>query len=268
MSAWNVSILAAFALMAAGALYVHLRWQRSPQAWRAMVGLAVTYFLAGVVTGGWVVHLIAGRTGQAEQGGGQGLVGRATAAAVAPPLHKDSTVLNSAAPPLQYDIAHAVLPDPKLTPGDILPAVTAADVCTPGWASEHRHVTESMRAQVYAKYGYNYDYCEGPKRGVPYESCDVDHLIPLELGGNNSLSNLWPEPNSCADRQNCAVYDPRPGAAEKDQLENELHHLVCASKMSLAEAQKCIASNWIECWEKHVVPGYGAEWASENRHGW
>jgi hypothetical protein len=46
-----------------------------------------------------------------------------------------------------------VLPDPKLTPGDALPAVMAADICTPGWATEHRHVTESMRDQVYAEYG-------------------------------------------------------------------------------------------------------------------
>ena len=28
-------------------------------------------------------------------------------------------------------------------------------------------------------------------------------------------------------------------------LENELHHLVCGSKMPLADAQKCIRSNWI-----------------------
>jgi hypothetical protein len=95
-----------------------------------MVGLAVTYFLAGVVTGGWVVHLIAGHTGQAEQGRGRPLVSAATPTTLATPLNKHSTVLNSSVPPLQYDPAHAVLPDTKLTPGDILRGVTAADVCT------------------------------------------------------------------------------------------------------------------------------------------
>lgn len=130
ISTWNVSILAALAFVTVGALYVHLRWRRSPQARRAMVGLAVTYFLAGVVTGGWVVHLIAGRTGQAEQGRGRPLVSAATPTTLATPLNKNSTVLNSSVPPLQYDPAHAVLPDTKLTPGDILPGVTAADVCT------------------------------------------------------------------------------------------------------------------------------------------
>jgi hypothetical protein len=72
-------------------------------------------------------------------------------------------------------------------------------------------------------------------------------LVPHELGGSNDLKNLWPQPD-----------DPRPGDAEKDQLENELHHLVCSGKMPLADAQKCIESNWVECWEKYMVPGYGS----------
>jgi len=38
--------------------------------------------------------------------------------------------------------------------------------------------------------------------------------------------------------------------------------------MPLADAQKCIESNWVEYWEKYVVPGYGPEWAAANRHGW
>jgi hypothetical protein len=31
---------------------------------------------------------------------------------------------------------------------------------------------------------------------------------------------------------------------------------------------RCIASNWVECWEQHIVSGFGPEWALENRHGW
>jgi hypothetical protein len=85
----------------------------------------------------------------------------------------------------------------------------------------------------------------------------VDHLIPLELGGTNDMKNLWPEPD-----------EPLPGSAEKDQLENELHEQVCTGKMTLSDAQHCIASNWINCWERYVVPGYGSEWAAANRHGW
>jgi hypothetical protein len=123
--------------------------------------------------------------------------------------------------------------------------VTADDVCTPGWAADHRHITEAMRAQVYREYGFNFDYCQGPEPGVAYQACEVDHLIPLELGGSNDMKNLWPQPYSCTLKAMCgATYDPRPGAAEKDQLENELHRLVCHDKLTLADAQRCIASNW------------------------
>jgi hypothetical protein len=54
---------------------------------------------------------------------------------------------------------------------------------------------------------------------------------------------------------------------KKGQIENELHVEVRAGKMHLADAQRSIASNVVECWEQHVVPGYGPEWAWENRYG-
>jgi hypothetical protein len=124
--------------------------------------------------------------------------------------------------PIHYDPACAGLPNPKLTPGDTIPGVTANDICIPGWATEHRQVTDEMRAQVYARYGFRYDQCSS---ATGFQSCEVDHLIPLELGGTNDLKNLWPQPG-----------DPQPGWAEKDDLENELHHLVCTGKMTLADA--------------------------------
>ena len=114
-------------------------------------------------------------------------------------------------------------------------------------AKEHRHVTEEMRDKVYQEYG----------RTEGFGCCGVDHLIPLELGGSNDIKNLWPQPD-----------DPRPGDGEKDQLENELHHQVCSGEMSLGEAQKCIASDWVKCWVTYVVPKYGPKWAEANRHGW
>jgi hypothetical protein len=47
-------------------------------------------------------------------------------------------------------------------PRDTISGVTADDICTPGWATDHRHVTEAMRAQVYREYGFNFDYSKGP----------------------------------------------------------------------------------------------------------
>jgi hypothetical protein len=47
---------------------------------------------------------------------------------------------------------------------------------------------------------------------------EEDHLISLELGGHpTSEKNLWPE-----------AYKPKPGAREKDRVENFLHDEVCA----------------------------------------
>jgi endonuclease YncB( thermonuclease family) len=44
--------------MAAGAVYIRLRWRRAPQAYRAMVAVAGGYLIAGAVLGGWIVHRV------------------------------------------------------------------------------------------------------------------------------------------------------------------------------------------------------------------
>jgi hypothetical protein len=88
-------------------------------------------------------------------------------------------------------LAHAVLaqqptpilPDAKLTPGDTFD-VTAEDACVPGYAKKVRAVPAWLKRQAYAEYGIT-QYKTGD-----YE---VDHLIPLSLGGSNSIRNLWPQ---------------------------------------------------------------------------
>jgi hypothetical protein len=76
-----------------------------------------------------------------------------------------------------------ILPDAKLTPGDTFD-VTAEDVCVPGHAKKVRAVPASLKRDAYAEYGIT-QYKTGD-----YE---VDHLIPLSLGGYNSIRNLWPQ---------------------------------------------------------------------------
>jgi len=114
-------------------------------------------------------------------------------------------------------------PDPKCTPGEKT-AVTVEEICKSGYASSVRDVSEETKKQVYAMYGIT-----SHKKGE-YE---IDHLISLELGGSNSISNLWPEPVS-----------PVPGYKEKDKAENKLHSLVCSNKIPLASAQYMISHNW------------------------
>jgi hypothetical protein len=126
------------------------------------------------------------------------------------------------------------VPDPAKTPGDTL-EVTAADICTPGYSKKVRNVPIEVKRQVYASYGIL------THQPGEYE---VDHLISLELGGSNSIRNLWPQ-----------SYRTFPwNARVKDALENELHRRVCAGTIDLGKAQRIIAQNWVMGYRIYVNP--------------
>jgi hypothetical protein len=56
MSIWSWILVLLLSLIAGGALYVRLRWIRSPVAYKAMIGVAACYFLAGILVCAWVLH--------------------------------------------------------------------------------------------------------------------------------------------------------------------------------------------------------------------
>lgn len=126
--------------------------------------------------------------------------------------------------------ANGALPDVACTPGDIIPNVTKSQVCTSGYASSVRNVPQSLKNRVYAAYGIK-SHTTGQ-----YE---VDHLVSLELGGSNDISNLWPEAAS-----------PKPGFHEKDKVENYLNRQVCSGAISLQQAQVEIATNWLMVYQE------------------
>jgi endonuclease YncB( thermonuclease family) len=53
---WKDAFIAALVLSAAVALYIHFRWQRAPQAYRAMVAIALGCLAAGVMLGASIEH--------------------------------------------------------------------------------------------------------------------------------------------------------------------------------------------------------------------
>ena len=122
-------------------------------------------------------------------------------------------------------MAHNGLPDSACTPGDILSTGTKDAICKPGYAQSVRNVPDSEKNQVYAEYGI--------KSHTPGQY-EVDHLVSLELGGSNDISNLWPE-----------LASPKPGFHEKDKVENYLHDQVCSGAITLKQAQIEIATNWL-----------------------
>jgi 5-methylcytosine-specific restriction endonuclease McrA len=93
----------------------------------------------------------------------------------------------------------------------------------PGYAKKVRAVPAWLKRQAYAEYGIT-QYTTGD-----YE---VDHLIPLSLGGANSIRNLWPQSTRTAPWNSYV----------KDALERKLHKLVCAGQLDLKTAQREIGS--------------------------
>lgn len=124
------------------------------------------------------------------------------------------------------------LPDPAHTPGATL-EVSRAQVCRPGYAKAERDVTDATKQQVYALYGAT-KRKPNPDVAETWVCCEVDHLIPLALGGSNDVKNLWPQP-----------YKPRPGAWEKDRVEAHLHREVCRGRLTIEAAQARVRS-WVE----------------------
>jgi hypothetical protein len=129
-------------------------------------------------------------------------------------------------------VVHGALQDLDCTPGAIFSNATKDQICQSGYASSVRNVPTSEKNQVYAEYGIT-SHTTGQ-----YE---VDHLISLELGGSNDISNLWPEAAS-----------PMPGFHEKDKVENYLHDRVCSGAIALHDAQVAIATDWLTVY--HQMP--------------
>ncbi len=117
-------------------------------------------------------------------------------------------------------------PDPACTPGAVFANATTTQICVPGYTKTVRSVSTATRKKVYAEYGLPY-----PKIRNSYE---VDHFIPLALGGSNDMSNLFPE---------AAL--PLPGFHEKDVVEIYLYQEVCAGRVALPAAERQISTDWL-----------------------
>ncbi len=127
-------------------------------------------------------------------------------------------------------VAQGALPDSACTPGAVFTEATKEQICVPGYTKTVRDVPNSLKDQVFAEYGIT---------SHPTGEYEVDHLIPLELGGSNDIANLWPE-----------AADPKPGFHEKDQVENYLHDQMCAGAIPLRQAQAQIAANWLTVYQQ------------------
>jgi len=135
-----------------------------------------------------------------------------------------------------------LLPDPVCTPGVSDQAVTEtnidATICVRGYTAKVRAArapysyTRVVKRDRMAAYGY---------AGRPYSEFELDHLIPLELGGDpHAVGNLWVE------------FNDRRSGNSKDALENRMNALVCAGRLPLAQARVEIAADWVAAYRRYL----------------
>lgn len=115
-----------------------------------------------------------------------------------------------------------LIPNAKLTPGRL--AISAKD---------REGVTIAMEQKVFRRYHLPW------QRRAEFK---VDHLIPRELGGADTIDNLWPQ-----------KIRARPyGPDRKELLTEVLLQKIRAGKMTLAQAQEEIRRDWIDAFIDHV----------------
>ncbi|MFZ1220638.1 MAG: HNH endonuclease signature motif containing protein [Chthoniobacterales bacterium] len=116
----------------------------------------------------------------------------------------------------------SLVPNPKLTPG----RVARTD-------KERGGVTAAMEQKVFARYRLPWS------RRAEFK---IDHLIPRELGGADSIDNLWPQ----------AVRVKPYGADRKELLTEVLLTRIAKGQITLAQAQEDIRRDWIDAFIDHV----------------
>lgn len=148
------------------------------------------------------------------------------------------------------------IPDPKCTPGAINPSLTLEVLTDPDFRTaclRDEATSAEKKKETYAFYGIT----EPRENSGKNQTCELDHFISLELGGADTLDNIWPQ---CG--PDGAELEERD-FKQKDMVEDYLAFLVKNRRMSLGDAQKGIVQDWTQFLIKArvVCPGGKCELA-------
>jgi len=116
---------------------------------------------------------------------------------------------------------------PGCTPGDILPEEDESIVCSADFRTgsiRDQSTTPTQKRKVYPAYSIPYP---DNNRGSS-QVCEIDHLLALQLGRADTISNLW---SQCS--PGYANWQG-PGFRDKDGYENYLWFRVCETGSSAA----------------------------------
>lgn len=116
-------------------------------------------------------------------------------------------------------------PDSGFTPGDVK-TTDASLVCISSYGKNARNIPVELQKQVFHEYSLTY----------PNDDYEIDHLVPLELGGSNDIKNLWPQSKETAPRKN--------------EVEAWLRRQVCEGTFSLEAAQNALKTDWLAQYQK------------------
>jgi hypothetical protein len=105
-------------------------------------------------------------------------------------------------------------------------------LCAADFATSQKPVANWQRNEALERYGVRPEQFSG----------ELDHLVPVALGGSNDPDNLWPF------RGNGSFT-----FGAKQALGLKLHDMVCAGKMSLKDAQDAFRKDWTKAYQQHVT---------------
>lgn len=143
-------------------------------------------------------------------------------------------------------------PDSRLTPGRA-ETDSFADLTKSyngqTYSQAHRAVSSSEKKTICAEYPTQ---CRG--------KVEIDHYIPLAIGGSNDTANLWAQPEK--NEWNSKDY----GFHAKDKLETFLVIKVKKGDIAPKDAQQCIVKDWIACYNKYIndAVSFGAADLTDN----
>jgi hypothetical protein len=133
-------------------------------------------------------------------------------------------------------------PDPTCTPGAINPTVTLDVLKNPAFRTgclRDCSTSESQKSMTYA----SYHIARPANNSGTNQTCELDHVVPLEIGGADTLDNIWPQ---CGPKKVALV---KRYFHQKDVVEAFLADKVkteVTDPRQLANLQKLIAEDWTQ----------------------
>ncbi len=131
------------------------------------------------------------------------------------------------------------LPDPDCTPGAINPGLKLSVLKKAGFhtlCERDKASSAHAKDKTYSWYGIAQPTNNTGKKQV----CEKDHLISIEIGGADTLDNIWPQ---CGPDHK--TLDERY-FKQKDLVENYLAAEIRKGHRKLAEVQEGIARDWTQ----------------------